>query len=115
LQIRVTCSVKIRTYARQNEYYPHLLAVDFAEKIFLWVLGYTTIKGAMMKLFPLSSVVGVIESNYLTLEPEPVYADFYDAQEVHERKPVGLKIDQSFSLPTLILRTECGNLPAAIE
>ena len=111
VQIRVTCSARIRTYARQNEFIPHLEVVDLSEKMLFWVLSFVDFSAKLKQKFPKVDVYGLIESDYLTLDPEPVYADFYDSAEIHERKPAGLKIDQSFTLPRVSINLDCGNLP----
>jgi hypothetical protein len=108
--ITITCSTRIRDQARENEYIAHKRIVNFAEQIFFWLLTYNTIRGEMMTLYPLSSVTDRITSKYLDLRAIPVTADYYDAKDIHERKPAGFKIEQSIMLPRLHLPLVCGEL-----
>jgi len=110
ITVKITCSARIRTQPRQGEYNFHLDLIDTAEKIYLWVYTYFAFKGAVLEKYPLFSVDGRFESGYMELTPQPVYADFYDAQETHERKPAGMKIEQSILLPRVRMPTNCGEL-----
>lgn len=115
IQVTVTCSARLRTSARQNEYKPYLAVIDIAEKIFFWLLSYQELRGELQTLFPQSSVTGRMESGHLSLEPIPVHADFYDSTEVHSRGPAGLKIDQTIMLPRIRIPMLCGNLPEWLQ
>lgn len=106
----VTCSTRIRTDARQTEFNSHLRLIDFAEKVFFWILTYSSIRGAMHELFSQSSVTNNIVSKYIDFRVVPVYADFYSSKEVHERQPAGIKIDQIFTLPRLTIPLQCGEI-----
>jgi hypothetical protein len=108
--ITITCSTRIRDNPRQREYESHKRIVNFAEQVYFWLLTYDTANSEIHDLFPRSSVTNRITSKFLDLRAVEVYADFYDAKEVHERQPAGFKIEQSIMLPRLRLPFVCGQL-----
>jgi hypothetical protein len=44
-----------------------------------------------------------------------VYADFYDAKEVHERMPAGMKVDITVLAPRIWIPIGCGTLPSSLQ
>lgn len=113
ITIKITCSIRIRTQPRQGEYKYHLDLIDTAEKVYLWVYTYFTFTRDVLEKYPLFSIDGRFESGYMELTPQPTYSDFYDSQEVHERKPAGMKIEQSILLPRVRMPMDCGQLHPA--
>lgn len=113
LQIKVTVSTRIRTYSRENEHIAYRRIIKFAENVYFYLFQFANIKGAIMEKFPLSSVDGLILSSHIALQPQPVYADFYDSMEVHQRQPAGFKIEQDILLPRIWLRAACAVIPTS--
>lgn len=115
LQIVITCSTRIRTQAVQNQDVAYSRVIQLAENVFFWLYSFVELKGKMMQAIPYNNGVdGKWIVNYIDLRPVPVYADFYDSNEVHERQPAGMKIDITALMPRLWIPVPCGYLPEAM-
>jgi len=117
LQIVATCSTRIRTQAVQNQDIGYVRVMDLAEKVYFWLFLKlnNSFRGQIEASIPgVRGVDGRLEVNYLDLRAMPVYADFYDSKEVHERQPAGLKVDITALLPRIWLPVQCDELPQFI-
>lgn len=121
LQIVVTCSIRSRTKNVQSQ--QELLGeiIDLAEMVYFHLLLDLNINSKILNSFPTEpdssriSVDGRWECNYVDLRAEPVYADFYDAREVHERMPAGMKVDITLLAPRIWIPIGCGTLPFSLQ
>lgn len=115
LQIVVTCSTRIRTQAVQNQDVGYTRVMNMAERVYFWLFLNSDFRSQIGASIPGSrGVDGRLEVNYLDLRAMPVYADFYDSKEIHERQPAGLKIDITALLPRIWLPVTCDTLPSFI-
>jgi hypothetical protein len=116
LQIIATCSTRIRNTTVQKQDEPFCHIANIAESLYYWLLTDINIKGKIGAAIPGNAGIdGRFEVNYLDLRAVPVYADFYDAREVHERLPAGMKIDITMLMPRIWIPIQCGQFPEAFQ
>lgn len=121
LQIVVTCSIRSRNNPVQSQQKLLGEIIDLAEMVYFHLLLDFNIKSKILNAFPSEpdsgkiSVDGRWECNYVDLRAEPVYADFYDSKEVHERNPAGIKVDITLLAPRIWIPLGCGSLPSSLQ